>query len=121
MKRCQCKDYPIDERLAQDYITANNKPMKGMGQRVLETLEGLLVRTGVSDELRKNLLCVADMCDVGHRVVFDNDEGYYAEHKQSGHRSWFKRNGKVFDLTLKIQPYSKRQVQQSFQRQGRRL
>ena len=121
MKRCQCKDYPIDERLAQDYIVANNKPMKGMGQRILETLEGLLVRTGVSDELRKNLLCVADMCDVGHRVVFDNDEGYYAEHKQSAHRIWSKRNGKVFDLTLKIQPYSKRQVQQSFQRQGRRL
>ena len=121
MKLCECKDYPIDQTLAQDYTAANSTILKGKGQRILETVEGLLVRTGVSDQLRKNLLCVADMCDVGHRVVFDNDEGYYAEYKQSGHKIWFKRNGKVFDLSLKIQPYSKRQVQQSFQRQGRRL
>ena len=119
MKFRECKDYPIDESLAQNYTAANGSSLQGKGQRVLESVEGLFVRTGVSDQLRKNLLCVADMCDVGHRVVFDNDEGYYAEHKQSGQRIWFKRNGKVFDLTLKIQPYSKKQAQrQPFHRQG---
>ena len=76
------------------------------GRRTLGLTDGCFVRADVAADLSKNLMAVAHLCDSGHRVVFDNEEGYYAVHKKTGRRMCFQRTNNVFDVELDVLPFA---------------
>ena len=63
-----------------------------------------VVRAGVVG-VTKNLLVVCDLEDTGHRIVFDSSGRYY-EHKQTGVRTPFRREGNVYEVDYEVVPYA---------------
>ena len=63
----------------------------------------------------KNLMAVADLCDSGHRVIFDNIDGHYAQHRKTGHILRFERVGKIFNFGVDVKAYTS---QAGFTRRG---
>ena len=76
----ECTDYPVDRKQKKVFRTAGSTMLETEGRKTLELADGCLVRADVAQDLSKNLMAVAHLCDSGHRVVFDNDEGYFAMH-----------------------------------------
>ena len=104
IKRSVGADYPLDTRQRRSYTAANKMTITMDGARVLQTTRGR-IKTEVGD-VNKNLMAVSDLCDSGHRVVFDNDEGNYAVHKKTGAIHKFDRIGKVYNVQFEVVPYS---------------
>lgn len=104
MKADECPDYTIDRGQQTTYRSACNKLITTEGKRTLATRAGGFLRAEVAD-VSKNLLCVAELLDSGHRVVFDSQEGYKAVHKRTGRAMHFERVGKVFNVGVDILPY----------------
>ena len=69
------------------------------------------MRMQVTD-VRKSLMSVGRVCDEGHRVVFESDDGYI-EHLESGQRTHFARRGGVYILDVEVEPV------EVFSRRGR--
>ena len=86
--------------------TAASTRLESEGRRTLGLTDGCFVRADVAPDLSKNLMAVAHLCDSGHRVVFDNEEGYYAVHKKTGRRMGFQRTNNVFDVELDVLPFA---------------
>ena len=97
-----CVDYPLMHS-GLNFRAANGTPLPALGKRVLNTADGRKMRVQVGD-VTKNLLSVADLCDTGHRVTFDNTTGYHAVHKETGAILKFERVKNEFDLVIKIKP-----------------
>ena len=104
--------YPIDSSKRNKYVAANKGILQTDGLRHLVTESGGVVRTQVSKDLSKNLMCVADLCDAGFDVSFSNVNGHKATHLGTGAVLPSTRVGKVFDAKLKIRKAP------SFTRQG---
>ena len=58
------------------------------------------MRMQVTD-VRKSLIRVSKVCDVGHKVVFEQGGGYI-EHLESGQRTNFERKGGVYNLKVNL-------------------
>ena len=101
-----CSDYPINHKQKKVFRTASKETLETEGRRTLGLSDGCLVRADVAQDLSKNLMAVAHLCDSGHRVVFDNEEGYFAMHKKTGRKMGFQRSGNVFDVELEVVPFA---------------
>ena len=99
-----CVDYPLLHS-GLKFRAASGTPLPSAGKRILQTADGRKLRTEVGDVV-KNLLSVADLCDTGHRVTFDNVAGYHAVHRVTGAILTFERIGNEFDLVVNVQPQS---------------
>ncbi len=56
---------------------------------------------------KRMLVSMYDLCAGGHRVVFDlGPEGSYAIHKETGEKTEFERNGRTWDMAMKLVPFS---------------
>jgi len=116
IKEDECVDYPIDTSKRNTYRSACKQQLQTLGLRTLKTRKGKFLRAEVGP-VSKNLLCVAELCDSGHRVVFDNYEGNYAVHKKKNERMDFVRMGKTYNVEMEVMPYDG--PSSGFQRQGR--
>ena len=101
-----CSDYPINRKQKKTFRTASSTTLETEGRRTLGLADGCLVRADVAKDLSKNLMAVAHLCDSGHRVVFDNEEGYFAKHKKTGRKMGFQRLGNVFNVELEVVPFA---------------
>jgi hypothetical protein len=101
-----CSDHPINRKQKKIFRTASKATLETEGRRTLGLADGCFVRADVAVNLSKNLMAVAHLCDSGHRVVFDNDEGYMAMHKKTGRKMVFQRSGNVFDVELEVVPFA---------------
>ena len=101
-----CSDYPINRKQKKIFRTASKETLETEGRRTLGLSDGCFVRADVAQDLSKNLMAVAHLCDSGHRVVFDNEEGYFAMHKKTGRKMGFQRSGNVFDVELEVVPFA---------------
>ena len=113
MREEDCGDYPVDPKFAATYMSACKQSLRTRGRRSLVCRNGDRLRAEVGP-ISKNLLAVAELCDTGHRVTFDNETGYEAVHKASGRSLRFDRVGNVFNMSFDILPYEAL----SFTRQG---
>ena len=100
----ECKDYPLDRAHTASYQSACKKVITTLGRRILKTKDGDFIRTEVGP-VSKHLMCVTDLCDSGHRVVFDAQEGYQATHKRTGRVLGFTRVGKTFNFNVEVPTY----------------
>ena len=106
IRSMECSDYPINRKQKKVFRTASSTTLETEGRRTLGLADGCLVRADVAQDLSKNLMAVAHLCDSGHRVVFDNEDGYYAMHKKTGRKMGFQRSGNVFDVELEVVPFA---------------
>ena len=106
IRASECSDYPVNRSLQKVFRTAASTKLKSEGRRTLGLTDGCFVRADVAADLSKSLMAVAHLCDSGHRVVFDNEEGYFAVHKKTGRRMGFQRTNNVFDVELDVLPFA---------------
>ena len=118
----QCTDYPFESaaksRAGLSYLPAGGPPLVEYGMRRLRVLVGddgerrLKMRVL---KVRKALLAVADMVDVGHDVVFRSEArgGSHAIHHASGIRTPFVRRNQVYEIEAAVLPYESRQQRAS--------
>ena len=93
----------------KNYTAANGSPIANEDEKTLKrrqgesgVFRGMKVQVG---DVTQGLMCVADMVDAGHRVVFDDETHvWYAEHKKTGIRMYFTRTGKTCKLEFEIAP-----------------
>ena len=86
-----CLDYPAiatAESLAgRDHTAAGGGKVADKGKNVptVQTETGAGRRMNIRlGPVRKALACIAEMCDHGHRVVFDNDGSFILEKRSGG-------------------------------------
>eukprot|EP00971_Amphidinium_carterae_P351082 6491901-Amphidinium_carterae.2 len=96
-----------DDKSGRLYYTASGEKLYDRGvQHVRGTVKGasapIDVKLRVID-IREGLLSVPEIVDRGLNVVFDN-EGSYAEHKASGERLLFQREGMSFEMLMHVLP-----------------
>ena len=109
-----CNDYPTyateASRRGTSYRSAGSgtKPILNQGERKVQLVvdkELAGVRVQVAG-VRKPLLSVADMNDVGHGVFFLANGEAYSVHRDTGRVTHFARRKGVFEIDAEVPPYS---------------
>ena len=103
-----CPDHPViatAESLAgRTYTTAGGGKVAYKGKKVptVKTETGAVRRMNIRlGPVRKALACIAEMCDHGHRVVFDNDGSFILD-KSSGETIPMHRRRMAYTFKAKV-------------------
>ena len=101
--------YPVEEteksRAGLCYASATGAPIPNLGEQKLPmvTSEGSLrMMTFQAAPVAKALGSVTRICQAGHRVVFDSEEGSYIENKHTGEINWLREENGNYILDLWI-------------------
>ena len=112
-----CDDYPIratpESRAGFEYVPAGkgSKGIVDLGERTYDLIDAsgqnMSMKVHVCD-VRKPLLSVAEMNDVGLDVHFfaDGRKGAYAIHPHTGKRVGIERVNNVFEIEASVSPWS---------------
>ena len=118
------KGFPLRETEASKsgkfYRAANDTKIAIHGKKQLlgYTREGSQIGIDVQiADVMKALDSVRRICEVGHRVVFDED-GSYVENKSTGERIDLANQGGSYVFSLWVPRKTERALGKSFQRQG---
>ena len=85
-------------------MTAGGDKVADLGKKVpiVQTETGAVRQMNVRvGPVRKALACIAEMCDHGHRVVFDNDGSFILD-KSSGETIPLHRQHKTYTFKVKV-------------------
>ena len=109
-----CPDYPViptAESLAgRTYTTAGGGKVADKGKKAptVQTETGAVRRMNIRlGPVRKALACIAEMCDHGHRVVFDNDGSFILD-KRSGETIPMHRRHMAYTFKVKVMKHKPR-------------
>ena len=121
------REYPVvkDKHVGRSYHTATDQTVKDEGRKSVmgfpldaefasgyqDDLMGLHLRVA---KVKRGLLAVCEMVDSGHKVVFDKDDSgrdiSHIVHKETGRVIPFKREGRNWQLVMKVVPHDKSRV-----------
>ena len=123
-----CEHIPIRNTKGSEagefFRAANGVKIPNEGERLVT----MMTREGVKRDMKfivcpvtKALGSVSQMCQIGHRVVFNppwDEDGSYIEHIETGERIWMEQHNGLYVLNTKVAPSYKQTYAQWSNQQG---